>query len=60
VSDYEFQCCYCGHQTDGDIYHYPPDICKACGCTDFEDAEAAEEREAENRAINKEEEMRNG
>ena len=57
----EWQCCYCGWQVDGSIpSHRPPDVCKVCGCVDFEDADLAEQREAENMAINKREEMKDG
>lgn len=52
MADCKWQCCYCGYQTDGDVYHNAPDVCKVCGCVEFEDAEVAEKREAENRAIN--------
>ena len=51
MAEYEFQCKNCGHQMDG-VLHCPPDLCPECGCTGFEDAEAAEEREALNRATN--------
>ena len=54
MSDYEWQCKNCGHQLDGYL-NYKPDMC-VCGGTDFEDAELAEEREAEDRAINAEDE----
>ena len=57
--DYEYRCCYCGYYYDGSIhFHRPPELCKICGCVDFEDTEVAEKREAENRAINKREEMK--
>lgn len=51
MMDYEWQCTSCGNQLDG-ILHFKPDLCPVCGCTEFEDAELAEKREAENRAIN--------
>ena len=35
MKDYEFQCSYCGHQVDGDVFHNPPDVCKICTCTNF-------------------------
>lgn len=35
MRDYEFQCCYCEHQVDGDVFHNPPDVCKMCDCVDF-------------------------
>ena len=55
--DYEYKCCYCGWQCDGSIpFHRPPELCKICGCVDFEIAEVAKKREAENRAINKHDE----
>ena len=52
MAEYEFQCTNCRHQMDGDVMHNKPDLCPECGCTGFEDAEAVEEREAENRAEN--------
>ena len=52
----EWQCTSCGHQLDGDVMHNKPDLCPVCGGTEFEDAEDAEKREAENRAINKKDE----
>ena len=54
---YLYRCCYCGYYYDGSIpFHRPPDLCKICGCVDFEVAAEAEKREAENRAINKHDE----
>ena len=63
MADYDWQCTNFGHQMNGS-YGCKPDVCPECSGTDFEDAEAAEEREAENRAINRRdeelEERRNG
>lgn len=53
MSDHEYQCKGCGHRLDGEMpMHDPPVICPECGCPEIEDAELAEEREAENKAIN--------
>ena len=56
MPEYEWQCTNCGHQLDGYL-HGKPDLCPECGNTDFEDTEAAKEREAEDRAINKHDEF---
>lgn len=58
MSDYDFQCTLCGEQFDGGVQHEKPDNCPACGAPEkyIVDAEAAEEHEAENRAINKHDE----
>ena len=53
----DFICLSCGHKMDGDVMHNKPEICPVCGCCDFEDAEVAEEREAENERINKQDEI---
>ena len=66
MSDYDFQCLLCVSQFDGDVQHNKPTNCPYCKGPKSEivDAETAEEREAENRAINKRdeelEERRNG
>lgn len=53
-----FQCLYCGHEMDGTMpFHEKPEICPACGCCDFEDADTAAKREAENERINKNDEI---
>lgn len=55
MSDFQWQCCSCGHQQDGE-WGYAPDACKECGCCNFEPVVEAVKREAENRAINKHDE----
>lgn len=58
----DWQCKNCGYQMDG-VLNCKPDLCPVCGNADFENAEVAEEREAENRAVNEHddylEELRN-
>ena len=54
----DFICLSCGHKMDGTMpFHEKPEICPVCGCCDFEDAETAQRREAENERINKNDEI---
>lgn len=66
MSIYDFKCLLCDEQFDGDLWHKKPGFCPICNGPKSEivDAEAAEEEEARNKAINKhdeylEEDMRN-